>query len=198
MSEATNFEAERRRLFAAGLDHIASWCRVNEVTPPRVEESDEPGKFGACAFYRDGVIKISIPRCAHIGRVGRLWSYPGYVVDRTPYGVLAHELGHHVDQAHGARGGLVASTWRRETGEPAITGYAENDNEWFAEIFRLYVTNPGLLLQLRPLMYVRLIQRWTRHVELRSWMEILAPSTRHLNAARNKVAKAEKQQRLAV
>lgn len=35
----------------------------------------------------------------------------------------------------------------------AITSYAPNAMEWFAEIFRLFVTNPDLLKLIRPKAY---------------------------------------------
>jgi hypothetical protein len=41
-----------------------------------------------CAYYRkDTTRSASIVR--ELGTVGRQWSYPGYTVDRTPYGVCS-------------------------------------------------------------------------------------------------------------
>jgi len=145
--------------------------------------------FGVCAYYRDNTIFIWPNACALIGVAGRSWSYPGYVVDRTPYGVLAHELGHHTEGAHGTQGGIVAKAWRHETGEAPLTGYCPNDNEWFAEIFRLFVTNPELLSLLRPKMYVLLNKRWPNHAEHRLWNQVLASAPRQIKAAQNKIAK---------
>ena len=188
---------EKRGLLFDGQVRIGNWCFLNGVVQPRVEETDEPKRFGHCAYYRDGVIYIAVDACAAIGRAGRQWSYPGYVVDRTPYGVLAHELGHHVDKAHGSAGGLVASAWRKETDEEPLTGYCPNDNEWFAEIFRLFVTNPELLRVLRPRTCALLRQRWPRKSVLVSWEQVLEGSSRHISAARNKVVDAMRRQRRA-
>lgn len=176
---------EKRRLFEMGLLRMNAWCEANAVIPPQVVENEQPVDFGTCAFYRDDVITIHVRSCASIGRTGMAWSYPGYVVDRTPYGVLAHELGHHLDEAHGPRGGIRARTWQQETNEPAITSYAPNVNEWFAEIFRLFVTNPDLLRLIRPRMFVRLNDSF-KSVESRSWDEVLIEA-RQQNAARNKI-----------
>lgn len=185
----------KRQLFEEGRSHIETWCVMNEVDPPTVRESTDPETFGTCAYYRDEVIYISVHACAGVGMAGRAWSYPGYVVDRTPYGVLAHELGHHVDGAHGPAGGVLGPLWRKETGEQQITGYCDNDNEWFAEIFRLFVTNPSLLEQLRPRTYAKLIKQWPKRAMWASWESVLSDVPRQLAAARNKVGAAAKAQR---
>lgn len=178
----------KRELFDAGKRRIAKWCALNDVEMPEVRESGDPAQFGVCAYYRSGVIHILVKKCAAVGTAGRQWSYPGYIVDRTPYGVLAHELGHHVEQAHGATGGILAATWRVETGEDPITSYCPNDNEWFGEMFRLFVTNPDLLHMIRPRTFRRLRRRWPEIVERRAWDMVLMKASRQCAAARNKIA----------
>jgi hypothetical protein len=39
---------------------------------------------------------------------------------------------------------------RRRSGEKRLTSYCPNDEEWFAEMFRLFVTNHALLHEIRP------------------------------------------------
>jgi hypothetical protein len=178
----------KHRLFERGCAHIAAWCAANGETCPEVKTYEGRPQFGTCAYYRDSVIHIWVDSCAAVGLVGRQWSYPGYVVDRTPYGVLAHELGHHVDKQHGARGGFRSHVWRCLDAEP-MTGYCPNDNEWFAEIFRLFVTNPDLMLRLRPKVADLFVGDWGTPVERRAWKTILAESPRHIVAAENKLVK---------
>jgi hypothetical protein len=178
-------------LFEVGLEHITNWCRANGVAPPRVETHTGAPDFGVCAYYRDGVIHIWIKSCAALGRTGRIWSWPGYVVDRTPYGVLAHELGHHVDWQHGPRGGYRSHVWRPLDAKP-LTGYCPNDNEWFAELFRLFVTNPDLFAHVRPQLADLFFGEWHYKVELRPWRAVLAGSPRHVAAAENKIKAARK------
>jgi hypothetical protein len=172
-------------LFQCGVARMQAWCALNSITPPRVEVTGEPELFGTCAYYRDAVIYISIPACAAIGRAGRAWSYPGHTVDRTPFGVIQHELGHHVDMAHGARPGLFGSSWRQETGEKEISSYCPNDNEWFAEMFRLFVTNPMLLQALRPRTFAKMAA-W-RSVETRPWERVLAGADRQIAVLRKRI-----------
>src|SRR5579872_1179671 len=85
-------------LFNEGVVLITAFCAANELTLPTVEiVPANEWDFKECAYYRPTYIKICIDKCARIGTEGREWSYPGYTVDRTPYGVLAHEIGHHAD-----------------------------------------------------------------------------------------------------
>lgn len=181
---------EKRGLFDRGGLHIGLWCELNDIKIPTIVESEEPKKYGTCAYYRDGAIYISVGACAAPGRAGRQWSWPGYVVDRTPYGVLAHELGHHVDQQHGPAGGFLSHVWRPLDADP-ITSYAPNDNEWFAELFRVFVTNPHLFRLVRPHIADLFQEQWPARAETRPWQEVLAESPRHLKAAANKIVKAK-------
>jgi len=180
---------EKRALFVAGKEHIARWCAANGVVCPSVVECEDPENFGTCAYYRDSVIYISVRKCAGYGRAGRQWSWPGYVVDRTPYGVLAHELGHHVDRQHGAAGGVMSHLWRPLDAAP-LTSYCPNDNEWFAELFRLFVTNPDLFKRVRPKIADLFFAEWPAIVEMRAWPELLPP--RHIGAATNRIARASR------
>lgn len=176
----------KEQLFAAGKKHIAAWCAANAIAPPTVTVTQDPTGFGTCAYYRDGEIFIWPAACAAIGRAGRAWSYPGHSVDRTPYGVLAHELGHHVDKAHGAAGGLYGARWRQQAGERPLTSYCDNDNEWFAEMFRLFVTNPSLLAALRPQTFALMSANWSS-VETRPWEVVLADAERQLVVLRKRL-----------
>jgi hypothetical protein len=180
---------EKECLFNTGLRHIELWCALNDITLPAIECCTGAPDFGTCAYYRSNTIHIWINSCATYGRAGRQWSWPGYVVDRTPYGVLAHELGHHVDKQYGLRGGFRSHVWRALDAK-ALTGYCPNDNEWFAELFRLFVTDPDLFRNLRPKIADLFFTDWPWPAELRPWQAVLADSPRHINAAQNKLLAA--------
>ncbi len=185
----TPAQIDKENLFAAGLNLIHRWCALQGLETPTVVRRDGKPDFGVCAYYRDKQIDIWVPSCAGFGQAGRQWSWPGYVVDRTPYGVLAHELGHYVDNQHGARGGFRSHVWRPLDAKP-MTGYCPNDNEWFAELFRLFVTNPDLFKRLRPKVADLFFGDWPHSVETRAWRDVLAPSPRHIAAAANKLGGA--------
>lgn len=183
----------KTELLEQGRALILRWCRLNQVIPPvvRIYEEGRP-QFSTCAYYRDSVIHIWPRACASIGLAGPAWSYPGYSVDRTPYGVLAHELGHHVDLAHGTKEGTWARELRKNTDEAPLTNYCPNTNEWFAELFRLFVTNPTLLRELRPRVWKEFVARWPVYSETRSWERVLAGSPRHVIAATRKISKEDR------
>ena len=155
---------------------MAQFCVVNGLTAPAVQVYDGLWGVSACAFYRAGKISIHPPSCASIGQGGQAWSYPGYFIDRTPYGVIQHELGHHVDRLMGEQKDLYSSEFsvrmRVESGEDKLTNYCPNDAEWFAELFRLYVTNSDLLKYLKPRTHALLAKHWKPVIE-RPWREVL-------------------------
>lgn len=152
-------------MFARGLAVMGQFCELNSLPTPVVVQADsKEWAFGVCAYYRKDVTTICLSRCASIGTAGMQWSYPGHSVDRTPYGVLQHELGHHVDfissTKRGAYFGDFSIAMRKRVGEEPLTSYCPNDAEWFAEMFRLFVTNPDLLLHLRPRTHADLAERF--------------------------------------
>lgn len=185
----------RQELYMVGCQAVITFCSSNEL-PPVILHPHSKGnwRFDACAYYRKDQINICVERCAHIGYGGRAWSYPGYVVDRTPYGILAHETGHRMDFSRsGKRGpyfGDFSVALRGRTGEPPITTYAPNDAEWFAEIARLFITNPDLLRLIRPRTYKELRSQF-EPVFSDSWEQRLegAPD-RTIKAAKNKIEAA--------
>lgn len=181
-------------LFAQGLDLMLQFGKLNNFVLPMTHQWPKEDRWPfphACAYYRPNQITICVRRCAHIGTGGASWSFPGYTVDRTPYGVLAHELGHHVDHHMSDRKGRYFGDYsikmRAEVDEPKLTNYCPNDAEWFAEMFRLFMTNPELLRYLRPRTYAAL-RRDFEPPEKRAWAQVLfgAPP-RTLNAASKKV-----------
>lgn len=154
-------------LLTSGWNRAMAFCNQNSVPPPelRVQSPDVFRIRSACAYYRPSYVAICLEKCAHVGRQASAWSWPGYVIDRTPYGVVAHELGHHCDHLIGIRRQSYSSEYsiavRAESGEEKLTNYCPNDAEWFAEMFRLFVTNPDLLAELRPRTFRALERTWT-------------------------------------
>jgi hypothetical protein len=172
---------ERLTLLAEGRDRIAAWLAVNPAVPPITIEPHPPSEWRfphTCAYYRNDVIHICVEKCSKLGKGGRAWSWPGYAVVRTPYGVLAHELGHHVDRINSytpsAYGADYGSSLRAATREKPLSGYCPDDREWFAEMFRLFVTNPDLLQWIRPLIYGTLAHRFRAIEPQLTWDNALA------------------------
>lgn len=173
----------RSALFEKGLALTQLFCELNAIPMPKVTvlrpDSDDPlfaryYHLQTCAFYRASMgICIAVAKCALPGTGGRAWSWPGYAVDRTPYGVLQHELGHHVDEVKTfveprdkwELADLFSFKIWSQSKEKPLTGYLGTDREeatyykeWFAENFRLFVTNPDLCKQLRPKFYAAMLE----------------------------------------
>lgn len=166
-----------------GVDAILEFCVKNSMIAPTIDVHTETQGWNvqACGYYRRMRIHVNARLCAApVPRGPRQWSYPGYIVDRTIYGVLMHELGHHVDLMMGEKEGLqlgkYCSEWsyklRSRVNEEPITTYAPDSAEWFAEIFRLFITNPDLLKLIRPRVHSALSESFTP-VEHRCWEEVL-------------------------
>lgn len=183
--------ADKRLLLDSGKLMLQAFCALNELSEPEVKEPAERWGFDACAYYRKDVINIDVTRCATIGVAGMAWSYPGYSVDRTPYGVIAHELGHHADYVKSTKRGPYYGDFsvvmRTDVDEKPLTSYCPNDAEWFAEMFRLFVTNPDFLRLLRPRTHAALMQHF-KPLFSDTWRDRLrnAPE-RTINAAERKV-----------
>lgn len=143
-----------------------------------------------CGVYvpgRRARLCVDAHLCARPGYGGRAWSWPGYVVDRTPYGVHAHELGHHAEVMLGNPARRV----RAEAEEPALTGYCPNDHEWWAEMFRLFMTNSDLLRLVRPKTYSLFLRMGLVPFEVRPWEEVLVDAPERTRAAaRGKISVA--------
>lgn len=161
---------DKMDLYFLGIAHVAAFCDRNEIEPPKISSADS-WMFDTCAYYRASEgIRVCVPKCQVpcAESNSRNWTWPGNATDREPFGVIAHELGHHIDTVWGAEVGAdVGRYWsrnsttiRQESGEARLTSYCPNDGEWFAEMFRVFVTNPALLLRLRPKTYQLLTKRW--------------------------------------
>ncbi len=175
-------------MLAEGKDLAARLIATNDMLPVNYRlERLAPGI--GCGYYdpRGRCIVIDPARCAARGTGGWSWSWPGYKVDRTPFGVVLHELGHHwhLTCCEDSLGVVRAFRAACRDEEP-VTSYAPNTGEDIAESFRLFAANPTLLKAIRPLRHAFLARLMTP-VEDRGWEEILDDSERHVLAAERQV-----------
>lgn len=195
-------------LYELGVKRVKLFCATNDIPAPKITNvPKDDWHVNACAYYRpdtervrkwtDPGVNICLPECGRpcTEAQSRNWTWPGSVTDREPFGVLAHELGHHCDWLVGDRKGSYFSEYCEQvklvTREPGLTSYADvNPAEWFAEAFRLFVTNPDLLRLVRPRTYAKLAEKWkpcTRY----DWLNQLGSNVpdRIVRTLRNKGAK---------
>lgn len=183
----TEYPTDPYLLAGMGKVLAETFCRVNGIPTPALNVvKREDWLVGPCGFYRPDTkvnrkwtqpgINICVEKCRKPceAEYSRNWSWPGYSTDRTPYGVIAHELGHHCDWINSeikyAYSGDYSIEIKRKSGEMAITSYCPNPAEWFAEMFRVFVTNAALLKVLRPKTYKLLVKRW-EPVSHRTWVK---------------------------
>lgn len=160
---------DKSLLSEIGTGMMRLFCVTNQIPEPGLHlymEKNHPEavkikRVGTCGYYRSHNIHVAVPHCAHNNAN---YSWPGFISDRTPYGVIQHELGHHIDEVYSncnvyrtRSGNFYSDKIRAISGEKPITSYSPDTMEWFAEIFRLFVTNPDLLRQIRPKAYAALI-----------------------------------------
>lgn len=200
-------------LLDQGMALLKAMCAANQVVAPPVHVYSSVDWHDTCtAWYNHDQIHICPARTAVIGRTGAAWSCPGYVVDKTAYGVLQHELGHHVDRhrslaqwrvsgAADYQDGAFSMALRAAAQEAPVSGYGADEEptasqEWFAEAFRLFATNPDLLRQLRPRTHATMLDAGLRPVVTDDWRTVLcdAPertvlqARKKIDAARNACA----------
>lgn len=197
MPKVVQPQTEKMRLYLKGRERVEQFCLANDLLIPSILKEDDEWFVNACAYYRACKIHISLKECAHQATEGQVrnWNWWGSTTDREPGGVLCHELGHHADMLAGNSKGRYYSDYGEsvmgESGEPPITSYCPNPAEWFAEMFRLFVTNAALLKLLRLKTYFILLDKW-KPVSDPSWIAELGNCPpRILSNLRKKVACAK-------
>lgn len=190
-------------------------CKINNIPPSSIglEQSNYYWGVNSCAYYRyrNKAIRVCVPLCAGVAteRQIRNWNFPGNTVDRTPYGVVCHELGHHFD-CHLSKGdlnngytGAFSTRLRLKAGEESISSYGNQPDagEWWAEIFRLFCTNHYLLAAMRPATYNLMTKeyllvppQWYRKQDIDQCMQVLGEPMpeRIAKATRNKIQQGRK------
>lgn len=107
-----------------------------------------PGGWSAVAVNLE---KCHTQRRLNPSGMQPFWQAPGASHDFTPFGVMCHEVGHHVDYI------LHPRAYSRQNGfqdvvdnEEEVSSIEHNVLESFAEAIRLFMTNPTLLREGRP------------------------------------------------
>ncbi len=185
MIQAT-IDSTREVLLRQGWEEVQHFCSKNNLSTPSLRLNDPYiPKLHCCAYYRPSYVAIDIARCSRPTQDNwRSWSFPGYKADRTPAGVVCHELGHHLWYVLKLRNSL--KEWKEAIKETrAVSGYEPNIEESFAETTRLFVLNPDFLRKGWAYRYWFLRER-LQPVHQEDWFTVLqnAPS-KVLKATKN-------------
>jgi hypothetical protein len=174
---------DKTQSFNDGVTRCRTFLTMNDIRQPEFIDTsaDEhqqdcrphdgrPRDFG---WYTANKVHVNVKhtRPATV-TPGFAWTYPGYKADLTAYGVTAHEVGHHVQAVkHVVREDIRSIVVR----EPRVTSYEPNANESFAEMMKVFITNPDLLRVGRPLRWAFLtLHLRFKPVDDRPWTDVLA------------------------
>ena len=158
MYQCDPYHCTRADLVAIGIKLSMEFLLLNRLAVPEFREDPRCNVFrggpGAKGFYRPTVVSYcSVNHSLPVKVPVRAWSFPGYKADVTPVGVIAHEVGHHVDHLTDLRKKFKTEWESVVQQEPAVTSYEPHPGEAFAEALRLFITNPHLLRLGRPKRY---------------------------------------------
>ena len=193
-------------LFSESVIHCTDFLIHNHLPVPEyklVDDFIEDDLYYACGCYKDKTktVYVCLKKTGSLGKAGRQWSWPGYKIDRTPYGVVAHEVGHHVDFTF-----IRSKQFNKEQRNEAtrvftikkekVSGYEPVPHEAFAESMRIFITNPDLLMLCCPNRYDYIVNVLKLKPNIdKNWKQVLidnnAPA-RTINAANNWIKKNER------
>lgn len=137
----------KQYLMENGVNIIRDFCTLNNIKEPTIKLSNFR-TTKKCGVY-DGRIKVDLSKCA---KASNLYSFPNLYVNRTPQGVVTHEFGHYLQDVLKISTRTLTKQYNKINEKP-ISSYAPNSSEWFAEIIKLFTTNPDLLKLGRPKTY---------------------------------------------
>lgn len=163
----------RGELLEAGGRLCEATLRASNMSSPVYAVGDTM-PVASYGLYARGKITVNVNRCPlPVKTPGFSWRFPGWKADTTPFGVITHELGHHVDALTGHKR-LVG--WSKE---PPVSSYARGHHEGFAEAVKLFITNPDLLRVGRPIRYATLIERGLVPIIDAPWWDVLSARGAH-------------------
>jgi len=139
-------------------------------------------------------VYVNLAKCAQpvLKPGARRWSYPCWKTDRTPMGVVAHEVGHHVSAAFrtSRKIPLICGMWRIAARGKRVTGYEPCLEEAIAETLRLFILNPALLEAAIPSRYTFLTDvLGLKPSEPRDWQEVLGNHAGYVQAGERWITK---------
>lgn len=166
-------------LLKIGEAVILEFCNINNIKFPNIYiQKTMPGTFdhNLYGYYKYSYNKRKKFIMLNINNLkiptrnpGYSWSYPGYVIDATPFGILCHEFGHYIT-CHNKK--LRKDFSFIKNLEAPVSSREYNLDERMAEAVRLFLTNPQLLKKGRPKRY-KILSDYFNPVITSRWKTVL-------------------------
>lgn len=143
----------KHHLLAKGIELIQEFAEANHIAHPSIIINTGIGDDYYGFIHLGNVIRINMKTCrSAVRNPGYDWTFPGYVTDFTPYGILAHEFGHYISDILGKDFRKNFINLQRHESNVSLMDDKDVD-ERMAEAARLFITNPDLLKKGRPMRY---------------------------------------------
>lgn len=187
-------DEKKDELLLRGIELIERFSEVNKIKMPHVfVDTTIRSAYGL--FYPKNIIHVNLKACRPPVKVpGYDWTFPGYVQDLTPYGILAHEFGHYISD-------ILGKSFRKnfvniKRIEENVTSSDDRGlDEKMAEAARLFITNPDLLKRGRPIRY-EIFSKFYEPVVRIKWKTVLNHAHPKIHtAAENWIQKGQKKNR---
>jgi hypothetical protein len=175
----------KEQLLYRGLELMESFCDLNKIRMPNVFINSGLGPNYYGMFYYRNTIHVNMKLCRPAVKVpGYDWTFPGYVQDLSPYGILAHEFGHYISDRLGKsfRKNFVNI---KKIEENVTSSDNRGLDEKMAEAARLFITNPDLLRKGRPHRY-EIFKRHYEPVVRNRWKTVLKHAHPKIHSAAEK------------
>lgn len=159
---------DKKIAYQQAIDLCNFFLAKNNISVPKYRIFDRTKLRG---YYNKGQITIRLKGSpSPVKKPGWRWSYTGYKADLTIPGVIAHELGHYVDDY--LKLSNVKSFHDICYREAPVSSYEPTMSESFAEAMKLFILNPDLLKCGRPERYTY-ISNYLKPITNLLWKDIL-------------------------
>lgn len=164
-----------------GISIINEFAKENTIGVPKIIVDNNLKYYG---LFRKHIYINMKKAKTPVKTPGFSWSYTGYKADLTPAGIIAHEFGHFLEMI-----AFNHTNMPNTKIEARVSSYEPNEAESWAEAMKLFILNPDLLKQGRPIRYNIISQHFTP-VITDAWQIVLGNAhEKIIDAAQNWIKK---------
>lgn len=165
----------KESMFVKSVQLVQNFFEHNSIPQPKAFSKTRLGDSYGCYEYNTRTIHCNVGKTKFpVKNPGFHWSYTGAKADLTIPGIIAHEAGHHIDaclakdekspkayiKKKACSKSLTVTSKFAEillceiyVRENSVSSYEPNVAEMLAESMRLFILNPELLREGRPMRY---------------------------------------------